>query len=71
MDFCCVLNQKSGSEIINLFKCKLIYNNSLQMSLYIKGPYSFIATEDMDIRKHFNNDVEEAQIYHERSIRLM
>lgn len=41
------------------------------MSLYIKGPYSFIATEDMDIRKHFNNDVEEAQIYHERSIRLM
>lgn len=71
--FFCVLNQKLESEVINLFKRKLMYNNSnsLQMSLYIQWPLSLTATENMAIREHFNNDVEAAQIYCECWVRFM
>ena len=49
------------------------------MSLYIdqrkkkkiKGLVSFIATENMDIKEHFHNAVEEPQMFHEGSSRLM
>lgn len=40
------------------------------MSLYIKGTFLLIATENMAIREHFHNDVEEVQIHCECSVRL-